>query len=279
MPQLDKFTYFTQFFWSCLILFTFYIPICNDGDGVLGISRILKLRNQLLSHRGNKIGSNDPKTLEDISRKGFRKVRPFIFSFGMLIFVIGFFYSICLIFFSPSFFLYLFSKIGFSLGGRALSLFLMKMGCGGGLTFAIVFAVKHLLTPEAAPSLWNMVLHAGTDSGASSSFPKHEWETALSLPDNLAAPQPLRSHVEQELRVLFHIGKKHTISDSAFRNYLEPLALDKASVGFCRALLERVNSLQVEHYNKGDHIPFQFKTEKDRERLYSIVWEYADKLK
>nr|YP_009315936.1 ATPase subunit 8 [Cocos nucifera]AOX12930.1 ATPase subunit 8 [Cocos nucifera] len=69
MPQLDKFTYFTQFFWSCLILFTFYIPICNDGDGVLGISRILKLRNQLLSHRGNKIGSNDPKTLEDISRK------------------------------------------------------------------------------------------------------------------------------------------------------------------------------------------------------------------
>nr|UDH53957.1 ATP synthase F0 subunit 8 [Hemerocallis citrina] len=45
MPQLDKFTYFTQFFWLCLILFTFYIPICNDGDGVLGISRILKLRN------------------------------------------------------------------------------------------------------------------------------------------------------------------------------------------------------------------------------------------
>lgn len=25
MPQLDKFTYFTQFFWSCLFLFTFYI--------------------------------------------------------------------------------------------------------------------------------------------------------------------------------------------------------------------------------------------------------------
>ena len=25
MPQLDKFTYFTQFFWSCLFLFTFYL--------------------------------------------------------------------------------------------------------------------------------------------------------------------------------------------------------------------------------------------------------------
>ena len=71
MPQLDKFTYFTQFFWSCLFLFTFYIPICNDGDGVLGISRILKLRNQLVSHRGNNIRSNDPNSLEDISRKGF----------------------------------------------------------------------------------------------------------------------------------------------------------------------------------------------------------------
>ena len=71
MPQLDKFTYFTQFFWSCLFFFTFYIAICNDGDGVLGISRILKLRNQLVSHRENKIRSKDPNSLEDILRKGF----------------------------------------------------------------------------------------------------------------------------------------------------------------------------------------------------------------
>lgn len=71
MPQLDKLTYFSQFFWLCLFLFIFYIPICNDGDGVLGISRILKLRNQLLSHRGNNIRSKDPKSLEDILIKGF----------------------------------------------------------------------------------------------------------------------------------------------------------------------------------------------------------------
>ncbi|YP_717120.1 hypothetical protein BrnapMp022 (mitochondrion) [Brassica napus] len=57
MPQLDKFTYFSQFFWLCLFFFTFYIFICNDGDGVLGISRILKLRNQLLSHWGKTIQS------------------------------------------------------------------------------------------------------------------------------------------------------------------------------------------------------------------------------
>ncbi|KAG7022598.1 ATP synthase protein YMF19, partial [Cucurbita argyrosperma subsp. argyrosperma] len=74
MPQLDKLTYFTQFFWSCLFFLTFYIPICNDGDGVLGISRILKLRNQLVSHRGNKIRSKDPNSLEDILRKGFSTV-------------------------------------------------------------------------------------------------------------------------------------------------------------------------------------------------------------
>ncbi|KAL0352263.1 UNVERIFIED_CONTAM: putative ATP synthase protein YMF19 [Sesamum calycinum] len=61
MPQLDKFTYFTQFFWSCLFLFTFYIAICNNGDGVLGISRILKLRNQLVSHRETNIGATTPR--------------------------------------------------------------------------------------------------------------------------------------------------------------------------------------------------------------------------
>lgn len=69
MPQLDKFTYFTQFFWSCLSFFTFYILICNDG--ILGISRILKLRNLLVAHREN-IRSTDPNnSLEDILRKGY----------------------------------------------------------------------------------------------------------------------------------------------------------------------------------------------------------------
>jgi hypothetical protein len=45
MPQLDKFTYFTQFFWFCLLFFSFYIFIGNDGDGVLGISRILNINH------------------------------------------------------------------------------------------------------------------------------------------------------------------------------------------------------------------------------------------
>lgn len=84
MPQLDKLTYFTQFFWSCLFFLTFYILICNDRDGVLGISRILKLRNQLLSHRGNNIQSKDPNSclliLEDILRKGFNTGVSYMYS-------------------------------------------------------------------------------------------------------------------------------------------------------------------------------------------------------
>nr|ULQ69396.1 ATP synthase subunit 8 [Gahnia tristis] len=70
MPQLDKLTYFSQFFWFLLFFFTFYILICNNGDGLLGISRIFKLRNQLISNQGNKIQSKDPE--EEILIKVFR---------------------------------------------------------------------------------------------------------------------------------------------------------------------------------------------------------------
>ena len=80
MPQFDKLTYFTQFFCSCLFFLTFYIPRCNDGDGVLGISRILKLRNQLLSHRGKNVRSKDPNNLEDLLRKGFSTCVSYMYS-------------------------------------------------------------------------------------------------------------------------------------------------------------------------------------------------------
>jgi hypothetical protein len=70
MPQLDKFTYFSQFFWLCIFFFTFYTAIYNNGDGLLGISRILKLRNQLIANQGNKIQSKD-NSFEDILITGF----------------------------------------------------------------------------------------------------------------------------------------------------------------------------------------------------------------
>ena len=86
---------------------------------------------------------------------------------------------------------------------------------------------------------------------------------------------PLRTHVEGELRVLFNIGKKRTLPDSTFYKYIEPLALDRASVGFCKALLGRVESLQLEHYNNGEHLPFSFTSKGERDRLYSLMWEYV----
>nr|AKJ25435.1 ATP synthase F0 subunit 8 [Geranium subcaulescens] len=82
MPQLDPFTYFTQFFWLCLFFFFFYIAIWNNRNGVLGISRILKLRNQLLSHQANNIYSEDPtnKSMESILRKGFSTGLSYMYS-------------------------------------------------------------------------------------------------------------------------------------------------------------------------------------------------------
>nr|AKJ25422.1 ATP synthase F0 subunit 8 [Geranium brycei]AKM22487.1 ATPase subunit 8 [Geranium brycei] len=82
MPQLDPFTYFTQFLWLCLLFCTFYISIWNNRNGVLGISRILKLRNQLLSHQANNIYSEDPtnKSMESILRKGFSTGLSYMYS-------------------------------------------------------------------------------------------------------------------------------------------------------------------------------------------------------
>nr|ULQ69246.1 ATPase subunit 8 [Ecdeiocolea monostachya] len=71
MPQLDKFTYLTQFVWLCVLFFTFYILFLNNSNGIVAISRILKLRKQLLSHRGNKIRSKDQMHFQDLSRKAF----------------------------------------------------------------------------------------------------------------------------------------------------------------------------------------------------------------
>lgn len=55
--------------------------------------------------------------------------------------------------------LVLLSKVGFLLGARALSFFLLKLGCSGGLALAIVFAVKALLTSGVEPHMMNPSTH------------------------------------------------------------------------------------------------------------------------
>jgi hypothetical protein len=49
MPQLDQFTYLTQFFWLCIFYMSFYVLLYNDG--LPKISRILKLRAYLVSQQ------------------------------------------------------------------------------------------------------------------------------------------------------------------------------------------------------------------------------------
>lgn len=105
---------------------------------------------------------------------------------------------------------------------------------------------------------------------ASSSLPGPEWQ---GLPDNAPAPESLRSHVKRELSVLFNIGKKISVTEDFLHRVMEPLQLDSPDnkVGFLRKIAERVNELQREQLNRGK--PFPFRTKRDKERLYSVMWE------
>lgn len=72
MPQLDQFTYFTQFVWLCFFYMTFYVLLFNDG--LPKISRILKLRAYLCAQSaeqkpGTEVFSTEAHRLEKASRQ------------------------------------------------------------------------------------------------------------------------------------------------------------------------------------------------------------------
>lgn len=94
-----------------------------------------------------------PLHLSQILRRGSI---PFL----LLTTVVLFFYLLCLKMGFMGDFGCLLSKGGILLGSRALTFLLRKMGCSGGLTLAIVFTLRALLTPEAAiaPVFNGMVL-------------------------------------------------------------------------------------------------------------------------
>nr|QHD46963.1 Atp8 [Anthoceros agrestis] len=64
MPQLDQFTYLTQFVWLCVFYMTFYVLLYNDG--LPKISRILKLRKQLVSHQNASAEQSDYSVEQDV---------------------------------------------------------------------------------------------------------------------------------------------------------------------------------------------------------------------
>lgn len=100
-----------------------------------------------------------------------------------------------------------------------------------------------------------------------------EWELALDLPDDEPAPEALVDHTKEECKILFNIGKRCTLPEAYIRKQLKPLKLDAATVGFLKRLLAKVRDLQMEHYNRGNHIKLTFKTQSDKDRLYSIMWD------
>ena len=57
MPQLDQFTYFSQFLWLCVFFMGFYVLLYNDGLPKVG--RILKLRARLVSQQGAQTDLSD----------------------------------------------------------------------------------------------------------------------------------------------------------------------------------------------------------------------------
>lgn len=74
-----------------------------------------------------------------------------------------------------------------------------------------------------------------------------EWAKALKLPDDMKALESLRSRVDDQLISLFRTGRTNWVGEKTYTKYVEPLRIDEASVGFCRLLLEKVESLQHEY--------------------------------
>nr|YP_009990271.1 ATP synthase F0 subunit 8 [Scapania ampliata]QNN01896.1 ATP synthase F0 subunit 8 [Scapania ampliata] len=79
MPQLDQFTYLTQFVWLCVFYMTFYVLLYNDG--LPKISRIIKLRKRLVSQE--KVGaeqSNDRVEQDVVFKECFQASANYLYS-------------------------------------------------------------------------------------------------------------------------------------------------------------------------------------------------------
>jgi hypothetical protein len=63
MPQLDQFTYFTQFAWLFVCFMSFYVLLYNNG--LPKVSRILKLRQLLKSQPSESLGTTPNGSTEN----------------------------------------------------------------------------------------------------------------------------------------------------------------------------------------------------------------------
>lgn len=149
----------------------------------------------------------------------------------------------------------LLEKVGFSLGGRALSFFLRGLGCGGSLVVAIVFIIKVMLSSESTPLVKMMN------------------NLKISIRKRKPRPRPFQgasgkrlsiSQTERRPRGVSTIMSRNdstgcsisVVNIRSRRTLLKGISIlfEKASVGFSKALLERVNGLMTLYYNNGQHI-------------------------
>lgn len=121
----------------------------------------------------------------------------------------------------------------------------------------------------------NQPIPAEQEPAPRAGFQSLPWEEALNLPPEEPAPPCLVEHLKKELIVLFNIGYHRTRRKAFVEKAIEPLHIEDSSVGFLKALLERVDVLQREHLNNGFPSRFPFESKSDKDRLYSILREYA----
>lgn len=117
------------------------------------------------------------------SRRLYAVLGKSLFSLLMILTLISLFYFLCVSFGTMNLFCSMLGTTAFSLSGRAISLFLLKLGCSPGLSLAIGFAVRAILTAEIAPQMM-MVGPAGTESGASGASSSGSWQKYLNLPSD-----------------------------------------------------------------------------------------------
>jgi len=166
--------------------------------------------------------------------------------------VFGVLYLLCLKFGYIPFFQMLLERLSFSLGRRALSFALCKgLGCYGGLTFAILYAV----TLTEAPFLGNKMLPGDASSGASTSnqgqssmggqIPAstsqptevaHRSDPLLTAPDEIKKPLMVDDLRQKELekRLHFHfIGKSEEIDTLPYSDLVDTqLLIEKKNRDF-----------------------------------------------
>lgn len=103
-----------------------------------------------------------------------------------------------------------------------------------------------------------------------------EWKTALALPGTVRAPEALKTHIRDELRLLFMLGRKKVFKETTFETLIEPLKLDGATVKYSKKLLEHLNYMgyALEKGEDGKPIPLPLKlSAPEIKRLHSIKWD------